>query len=227
VDAIVEVEGLVKKFDSRIRALDSLTLTVARGSVYGLLGPNGAGKTTLVRVLATLLLPDAGSARVAGIDVLQDPAGVRARIELAGQAAAVDELLTGRENLEMVGRLYGLPRRQARHRADDVLERIRLTDAANRRVNTYSGGMRRRLDLAASLAGRPQVLFLVIFILMFTYVFGGAIQATIPPAAAGRYVNWLIPACWPSSPCSAARAPHPASPRTSPTASSTGSGRCP
>jgi len=160
VDAIVEVEGLVKKFDSTIRALDSLTLTVSRGSVYGLLGPNGAGKTTLVRVLATLLLPDAGSARVAGIDLLQDPAGVRARIGLAGQAAAVDELLTGRENLEMVGRLYGLPRRQARHRADDVLERIRLTDAANRRVKTYSGGMRRRLDLAASLAGRPQVLFL-------------------------------------------------------------------
>jgi ABC-type nitrate/sulfonate/bicarbonate transport system ATPase subunit len=225
VDAIVEVEGLVKKFDGRIRALDSLTLTVARGSVYGLLGPTAPVRPRWSACWRPCCCPM--RAARAGIDVLQDPAGVRARIGLAGQAAAVDELLTGRENLEMVGRLYGLPRRQARHRADDVLERIRLTDAANRRVNTYSGGMRRRLDLAASLAGRPQVLFLVIFILMFTYVFGGAIQATIPPAAAGRYVNWLIPACWPSSPCSAARAPHPASPRTSPTASSTGSGRCP
>jgi ABC-2 type transport system ATP-binding protein len=160
VDAIVEVDGLVKQFNGRVRALDGLTLTVARGTVYGLLGPNGAGKTTLVRVLATLLQPDAGRARVAGIDVCQDPAGVRARIGLAGQAAAVDELLTGRENLEMVGRLYGLPRRQARRRADEILERIRLTDAADRPVKTYSGGMRRRLDLAASLAGRPEVLLL-------------------------------------------------------------------
>jgi ABC-2 type transport system ATP-binding protein len=133
---------------------------VAHGSVYGLLGPNGAGKTTLIRVLATLLLPDAGSVRVAGIDTRQDPAGVRARIGLAGQAAAVDELLTGRENLEMVGRLYGLPRRQARLRAGQILERIRLTDAADRQVKTYSGGMRRRLDLAASLAGRPHMLLL-------------------------------------------------------------------
>jgi daunorubicin resistance ABC transporter ATP-binding subunit len=160
MDAIVEVEGLVKRFDGRVRALDGLSLAVARGSVYGLLGPNGAGKTTLVRVLATLLPPDAGSARVAGIDVRRDPAGVRARIGLAGQAAAVDELLSGRENLEMVGRLYGLPRRQARHRAGEVLERIRLTEAADRQVRTYSGGMRRRLDLAASLAGRPRVLLL-------------------------------------------------------------------
>jgi ABC-2 type transport system ATP-binding protein len=160
VEAIVQVEGLVKQFNGRIRALDGLCLAVARGTVYGLLGPNGAGKTTLVRVLATLLLPDAGSARVAGIDVGQDPAGVRSRIGLAGQAAAVDELLTGRENLEMIGRLYGLPRRQARHRAGEVLQRIRLTDAAERQVKTYSGGMRRRLDLAASLAGRPQVLLL-------------------------------------------------------------------
>jgi ABC-2 type transport system ATP-binding protein len=160
VDAIVEVDGLVKQFNGGVRALDGLTLTVARGTVYGLLGPNGAGKTTLVRVLATLLPPDAGSARVAGIDVRHDPAGVRARIGLAGQVAAVDELLTGRENLEMVGRLYGLPRRQARHRAGEILERIRLTDAAERQVKTYSGGMRRRLDLAASLAGRPQVLLL-------------------------------------------------------------------
>jgi ABC-2 type transport system ATP-binding protein len=160
VEAIVEVDGLVKQFNGSVRALDGLTLAVAGGSVYGLLGPNGAGKTTLVRVLATLLLPDAGSARVAGIDVRREPARVRARIGLAGQAAAVDELLTGRENLEMVGRLYGLPRRQARRRADGILERIRLTKAADRQVRTYSGGMRRRLDLAASLAGRPQVLLL-------------------------------------------------------------------
>jgi ABC-2 type transport system ATP-binding protein len=160
MDAIVEVDGLVKRFNGTVRALDGLTLAVTRGSVYGLLGPNGAGKTTLVRVLATLLLPDAGTARVAGIDVRQDPRGVRSQIGLAGQAAAVDELLTGRENLEMVGRLYGLPRRQARQRASEILERIRLTEAADRPVKTYSGGMRRRLDLAASLAGRPQVLLL-------------------------------------------------------------------
>ncbi len=160
MDAIVEVDELVKEFNGKVRALDGLSLAVARGWVYGLLGPNGAGKTTLVRVLATLLQPDGGSARVAGIDVRADPSGVRARIGLAGQAAAVDELLTGWENLEMVGRLYGLPRRQARKRAAEILERIRLTEAAGRQVKTYSGGMRRRLDLAASLAGRPQVLLL-------------------------------------------------------------------
>lgn len=160
MDAIVEVEALAKRFNGKVLALDGLSLAVECGSVYGLLGPNGAGKTTLVRVLATLLVPDSGSARVAGIDVRLDPAGVRARIGLAGQAAAIDELLTGRENLEMVGRLYGLPRRHARRRAGEILERIRLTDAADRQVRTYSGGMRRRLDLAASLAGRPQVLLL-------------------------------------------------------------------
>jgi ABC-2 type transport system ATP-binding protein len=160
VETIVEVDGLVKGFNGRVRALDGLSLAIAHGSIYGLLGPNGAGKTTLVRVLATLLLPDAGTARVASIDVRQDPAGVRSRIGLAGQAAAVDELLTGWENLEMVGRLYGLPRRQARHRAGEILERIRLTEAADRPVKAYSGGMRRRLDLAASLAGRPKVLLL-------------------------------------------------------------------
>ena len=159
-DAVVEVDGLVKVFGTAVRALDGLSLAVERGSVYGLLGPNGAGKTTLVRVLATLLPPDAGTARVAGADVRQDPAGVRRRIGLAGQAAAVDELLTGRENVEMIGRLYGLPRRQARRRATDVLDRIHLQDAADRQVRTYSGGMRRRLDLAASLVGRPEVLLL-------------------------------------------------------------------
>ncbi len=140
-DAIIDAEGLVKVF-GKVRALDGLTLTVPPGGIYGLLGPNGAGKTTLIRVLTTLLEPDAGSARVAGVDVRADPAGVRARIGLAGQSAAVDEVLTGRENVEMVGRLYGLPRREARHCAQEVLERIHLAGAADRPVKTYSGGMR-------------------------------------------------------------------------------------
>jgi ABC-2 type transport system ATP-binding protein len=159
-ESIVEVESLVKAFKGDVRALDGLSLAVPPGSVYGLLGPNGAGKTTLIRVLATLLPPDGGSARVAGVDVRADPAGVRARIGLAGQSAAVDEVLTGRENVEMVGRLYGLSRGQARRDAREVLERIGLVEVADRQVKTYSGGMRRRLDLAASLAGCPQVLFL-------------------------------------------------------------------
>jgi ABC-2 type transport system ATP-binding protein len=128
--------------------------------VHGLLGPNGAGKTTLIRVLATLLRPTSGSVEVAGIDVLSDPTGARARIGLAGQFAAVDAYLTGRENVEMVGRLYGLRGAEVRRRADEVLERIGLSGDAGRRVATYSGGMRRRLDLAASLVGRPQVMFL-------------------------------------------------------------------
>ncbi len=159
-DAIVEVEGLVKVFKGEVRALDGLSLAVEAGGVYGLLGPNGAGKTTLIRVLTTLLPPDQGTVRVAGVDVRQHPEQVRARIGLAGQYAAVDDHLSGRENVELVGRLYGLPRRQARRRAAEVLERIRLTEAADRQVRTYSGGMRRRLDLAACLVGRPQVLFL-------------------------------------------------------------------
>jgi daunorubicin resistance ABC transporter ATP-binding subunit len=161
-DAIIKVQGLVKVFGGKVpvRALDGLDLTVERGGVYGLLGPNGAGKTTLIRVLTTLLPADAGSARIAGVDVRQHPEQVRARIGLAGQYAAVDDHLTGRENVEMVGRLYGLPRRQARRGAGELLERIGLTEAADRQVKTYSGGMRRRLDLAASLVGRPQVLFL-------------------------------------------------------------------
>jgi ABC-2 type transport system ATP-binding protein len=158
--AIVEVERLVKVYKGQVRALDGLSLAVQPGSVYGLLGPNGAGKTTLIRVLSTLLPPDGGTARVAGVDVRADPAAARARIGLAGQSAAVDEVLTGRENVEMVGRLYGLSRRQARQRATQVLERIRLAEAADRQVKTYSGGMRRRLDLAASLVGRPRVLLL-------------------------------------------------------------------
>jgi ABC-2 type transport system ATP-binding protein len=161
-NAIIQVEDLVKVFGGKVpvRALDGLSLTVECGGVYGLLGPNGAGKTTLIRVLATLLEPDRGRVRVAGIDVRRHPAEVRARIGLAGQYAAVDDHLTGRENVEMVGRLYGLPGRQARRRAGEVLERIGLTQVADRQVRTYSGGMRRRLDLAASLVGRPQVLFL-------------------------------------------------------------------
>jgi ABC-2 type transport system ATP-binding protein len=161
-DAIIKVDDLVKVFGGKVpvRALDGLDLTVERGGVYGLLGPNGAGKTSLIRVLTTLLPADAGSARVAGVDVRQHPKQVRARIGLAGQSAAVDDHLTGRENVELVGRLYGLPRRQARRRAGELLERIGLAEAADRQVKTYSGGMRRRLDLAACLVGRPQVLFL-------------------------------------------------------------------
>jgi ABC-2 type transport system ATP-binding protein len=157
---IVRVRGVSKTFGKDVKALDDVSLDVAPGIVYGLLGPNGAGKTTLIRVLATLLQPDGGDVEVAGVDVVADPTGARARIGLAGQFAAVDEYLTGRENVVMVGRLYGLSAREARRRADDVLERIKLTDAATRRVGTYSGGMRRRLDLAASLVGRPQVMFL-------------------------------------------------------------------
>jgi ABC-2 type transport system ATP-binding protein len=158
-DPIVAVRDVVKTFGD-IRALDGVSLSFEPGIVYGLLGPNGAGKTTLIRVLATLLRPESGQVRVAGVDVLADPTAARARIGLAGQFAAVDEYLTGRENVEMVGRLYGLSASETRVRTADVLERIGLTDAATRRVGTYSGGMRRRLDLAASLVGRPQVMFL-------------------------------------------------------------------
>ena len=155
----ITVEGLRKSFGS-VRALDGVDLTVRSGTIFGLLGPNGAGKTTLVRVLTTLLRPDGGSARVAGLDVVRDAAKLRSVIGLAGQYAAVDESLTGRENLEMVGRLYHLAGDEARKRADLLLEQFGLTDAAQRRAKTYSGGMRRRLDLAASLVARPQVLFL-------------------------------------------------------------------
>jgi ABC-2 type transport system ATP-binding protein len=157
--SIVRVRDVVRTF-GEVRALDGVSLAFEPGIVYGLLGPNGAGKTTLIRVLATLLAPTSGTVEVAGIDVVQEPTAARARIGLAGQFAAVDEYLTGRENVVMVGRLYGLSGRDARRRADDVLERIGLADAAGRRVGTYSGGMRRRLDLAASLVGRPQVMFL-------------------------------------------------------------------
>lgn len=156
---MIEVEGLHKAFGPVV-ALDGVDLEVAEGTVVGLLGPNGAGKTTTVRVLTTLLRPDAGTARVAGYDVVRDAEALRHVIGLAGQAAAIDENLTGLENLEMVGRLYHLEPQEARRRAREVLERFDLTEAADRPARTYSGGMRRRLDLGASLVGRPRVLFL-------------------------------------------------------------------
>jgi ABC-2 type transport system ATP-binding protein len=155
----VVVEGLVKRF-GETTALAGVDLTVAEGTVLGLLGPNGAGKTTVVRILSTLLRPDAGRAEVAGLDVVTQAGQVRATIGLTGQYAAVDEYLTGRENLEMVGRLYRLGGRESRIRAGELLERFELTDAGNRPAKTYSGGMRRRLDIAASLIARPRVLFL-------------------------------------------------------------------
>ncbi len=158
-EPVVRAEQIVKHFGT-IKALDGVSIEFEPGIIYGLLGPNGAGKTTLIRVLTTLLRPDSGSAMVAGIDVLADPVTARNHMGLAGQFAAVDEYLTGRENVEMIGRLYDLPVAEARRRAADVLERIDLGDAADRQVRTYSGGMRRRLDLAASMVGRPQVLFL-------------------------------------------------------------------
>jgi daunorubicin resistance ABC transporter ATP-binding subunit len=141
-------------------ALNGLELEVQEGTVFGLLGPNGAGKTTLVKVLSTLLVPTSGRAAVLGHDVVAEPLAVRRRIGLAGQFAAVDEELTGRENVEMVGRLYRLPAAEARTRANELLERFGLTDAADRRVSTYSGGMRRRLDLGTTLVGRPPVILL-------------------------------------------------------------------
>jgi ABC-2 type transport system ATP-binding protein len=143
-----------------VLALDGVDLEVAPGTVFGLLGPNGAGKTTCVRILTTLLVPDGGRATVAGLDVVRDATLLRARIGLAGQYAAVDEILTGTENLEMIGRLYHLSAAGARARASELLEAFELTDAADRPAKTYSGGMRRRLDLAGALVARPPVLFL-------------------------------------------------------------------
>jgi ABC-2 type transport system ATP-binding protein len=157
--AIIEVEGIAKSFGD-VHALSGIDFSVDQGTVYGLLGPNGAGKTTAVRILTTLLKPDAGRARVAGYDVVRESKQLRASIGLAGQYAAVDEILTGRENLEMVGRLYRLGSAEAGARAEAILEQFDLTEAADRAVRTYSGGMRRRLDLGASLVGNPAVLFL-------------------------------------------------------------------
>ena len=157
--AAIEAEGLVKRYGGT-KALDGLDLTVAQGTVYGLLGPNGAGKTTAVRVLTTLLRADGGRARVLGRDVATEAPAVRRTIGLTGQYAALDEYLTGRSNLIMIGELSRLTAKAARRRADELLERFDLVDAGSRAVKTYSGGMRRRLDLAASLIGHPAVLFL-------------------------------------------------------------------
>jgi ABC-2 type transport system ATP-binding protein len=159
----ITAEGLVKVYRSRkseVRALDGVDLTVEEGTVLGLLGPNGAGKTTAVRILATLLKPDAGRATVAGFDVRTHADEIRRVIGISGQYASVDENLTGRENLWLFGRLYHLPSSDARRRADDLLEQFELTDAADRVVKTYSGGMRRRLDLGAALIARPRLLIL-------------------------------------------------------------------
>jgi len=158
-DAVIRVEGLVKRFGD-LTAVQGVDLAVEPGTVFGLLGPNGAGKTTTIRVLTTLLRPDEGRASILGIDVARDPQAVRESIGLAGQYAAVDENLTGRENLRLVGRLTHLDRSVVRSRADELLERFGLVDAADRPVRTYSGGMRRRLDLAAALVHKPPVLFL-------------------------------------------------------------------
>lgn len=158
-DPAIEARGLVKRYGD-VTALAGVDLTVPRGTVLGLLGPNGAGKTTMVRILSTLLQPDAGEATVAGVDVLRRPREVRRRIGLSGQYAAVDEYLTGFENLVMIGQLYHLGRRRARERARELLARFRLEDAADRPSRTYSGGMRRRLDLAGALVADPPVLFL-------------------------------------------------------------------
>jgi ABC-2 type transport system ATP-binding protein len=157
-DAIV-IEGISKHFGN-IRALDNISLNVGEGLVFALLGPNGSGKTTLIRILTTLLIPDGGIARVGGFDVRKNAASIRPIIGLAGQYPAVDEDLTGKENLEMIGQLYHLGNAKSRTRAGELLETFELADAGNRRVKTYSGGMRRRLDLAATLVAEPKILFL-------------------------------------------------------------------
>ncbi|HLI56446.1 MAG TPA: ATP-binding cassette domain-containing protein [Actinomycetota bacterium] len=158
-DPAIIVEDLRKSFGA-VHALDGVSIEVPRGTVFGLLGPNGAGKTTMVRILTTLLAPDSGKATVAGYDVVHDARVLRSVIGLTGQYAAVDEHLTGRENMELVGTLYHLGKAEAKRRAAELLERFDLVDAADRPTKTYSGGMRRRLDLAASLVARPQILFL-------------------------------------------------------------------
>ncbi|MCD2197871.1 ATP-binding cassette domain-containing protein [Actinomycetospora endophytica] len=159
MDVAIEVAGLVKRYGD-VTALDGVDLQVPRGTVLGLLGPNGAGKTTIVRILTTLLQPDAGRATIDGVDVLANPREVRRRLGLSGQYAAVDEYLTGFENLDMIGRLYHLGRSRSRERARELLAQFSLTDAGDRPARTYSGGMRRRLDLAGALVAHPPVLFL-------------------------------------------------------------------
>ena len=158
-NSTIEAEGLVRTF-GKVRALDGIDLVAREGTVFGLLGPNGAGKTTAIRVLSTLLRPDAGRAIVCGYDVVRDPAKVRGLIGLTGQYAAVDELLSGQDNLYMIGRLLGWRKADSRARATELLEAFDLSDAATKYVKQYSGGMRRRLDLAASLVGRPKLLYL-------------------------------------------------------------------
>jgi ABC-2 type transport system ATP-binding protein len=158
-DLAIEAHGLVKRYD-KVTALDGLTIEVPKGTVFALLGPNGAGKTTAVRILTTLLEPDEGTGQVAGIDLRTHPEKVRERIGLSGQYAAVDENLTGQENLEMVGRLYHLGATRSKERATELLKQFKLDEAANRVAKTYSGGMRRRLDLAGALVAQPPVLFL-------------------------------------------------------------------
>jgi len=159
VTPAVEAIDLVKRFDDNV-AVDHVSFTIPEGSVLGLLGPNGAGKTTIVRMLTTLSVPTSGTGRVAGYDVVKEPEAVRRRMGLTGQAATVDELLTGRENIRLIGRMYGIPKRQLAQLGDELLERFTLTDARDRIAKTYSGGMRRRLDLAVSLVAAPRVLFL-------------------------------------------------------------------
>ena len=154
-----EIQNLVKRFGN-VNALNGVTLSSAEGKIFGLLGPNGSGKTTIIRILSTLLKPTSGTAKVHGIDVIQEPEKVRRVIGLAGQFAALDEFQTGYENVCMTARLYGLSRAEAKKRTLALLERLELTESANRPVRTYSGGMRRRLDLGASLVGEPKILFL-------------------------------------------------------------------
>src|ERR671935_14799 len=196
-DVAIRVEGLTKRF-GELTALDGIGFEVPQATVFGLLGPNGAGKTTAVRILATVLQPDGGTAQILGHDVVHDPVGVRYLLGLAGQSAAVDPNLTGRENLDLIGRLSQLTRREASDRATRLLERFELTHAADRPVRTYSGGMRRRLDVAAALVADrrvPQLLVFstiqpVIFVLMFRYIFGGAIRV---PGFPYPYVDFLMP----------------------------------
>ena len=159
LEPAIEASNLIKSFGS-LRAVAGVDLRMNQGSIFALLGPNGAGKTTTVRILATLLRPDSGEVRVAGFDAVREPHQVRRRISLTGQYASLDELQTGEENLHMIGRLSGLSGGQARQRSQELLKQFDLVDAAKRRVATYSGGMRRRLDLAVSLIGRPSVIFL-------------------------------------------------------------------